>query len=51
MAYIIPGDLTTLALAGAREQSWSRLSEQIFRVDKWSFHQGYAARRIGSGLK
>ena len=31
--------------------SWSRLSEQIFRVDKWSVHRGYAAMRMGSGLK
>jgi hypothetical protein len=33
------------------QKSWSRLSEQIFRVDKWSVHRGYAAMRIGSGLK
>ena len=31
--------------------SWSRSSEQILRVDKWSFRRGYAAKRIGSGLK
>ena len=31
--------------------SWSRLCEQIFRVDKWSVHRGYAAMRLGSGLK
>jgi hypothetical protein len=50
---------TVLNLTGASpdapailgSQSWSRLSEQIFRVDKWSFHRGYAAMRIGSGLK
>ncbi|MGY4281261.1 hypothetical protein ACVWXO_000481 [Bradyrhizobium sp. LM2.7] len=28
-------ELTDL-LANAEEQSWSRLSEQTFRVDKWS---------------
>jgi hypothetical protein len=30
---------------------WSRLSEQIFRFDKWSVRQGYAAKRSGSGGK
>jgi hypothetical protein len=33
------------------ELRWSRLSEQIFRVDKWSLCQGYAAMRRGSGVK
>jgi HD superfamily phosphohydrolase len=33
------------------EKSWSRLSEQLFRVDKWSVRRGYAAMRIGGGLK
>jgi hypothetical protein len=30
---------------------WSRLSEQIFRVDKWSPCRSYAAMRMGSGVK
>ena len=29
---------------------WSRLSEQIFRVDKWSVCRGYAATRIGNNV-
>lgn len=32
-------------------QSRSRLSEQIFRIDKWSLRQGYAAMRSGSVVK
>ena len=43
--------LSDYARRSTLSESWSRLSEQIFRVDKWSFHRGYAARRIGSGLK
>jgi putative ABC transport system substrate-binding protein len=31
--------------------SWSRLSEQNLRIDKWSVCRGYAARRSGSGVK
>ena len=27
------------------------LSEQIFRVDKWNVHRGYAAKRLGIGSK
>jgi hypothetical protein len=38
-------------LVDSKQESWSRLSEQIFRVDKWSVHRGYAAKRIGGGLK
>ena len=34
-----------------RGTSWSRLSEQIFRVDKWSVCRGLAAMRMGSGVK
>ena len=30
---------------------WSRLSEQNFRIDKWSVCRGYAAKRRGSGVK
>jgi hypothetical protein len=30
---------------------WSRLSEQIFRIDKWSLCRGQAAKRSGSGVK
>jgi len=33
------------------QQNWPRLFEQIFRIDKWSVYRGYAAMRIGSGLK
>jgi hypothetical protein len=29
----------------------SRLSEQIFRVDRWSACRGWAAMRMGSGVK
>jgi hypothetical protein len=32
-------------------QRWSRLSEQIFRIDKWSLCRGQAAKRSGSGVK
>jgi hypothetical protein len=35
----------------AGEKNWPRLFEQIFRVDEWSVYRGYAAMRIGSGLK
>jgi hypothetical protein len=31
--------------------SWSRLSEQIFRVAKWNLCRDYAAKRSGSGVK
>ena len=31
--------------------SWSRLSEQNLRVDKWRPLPGYAAIRMGDGLK
>ena len=31
--------------------SWSRLSEQLFRVDKWSVCRGPAAMRRGSGAE
>jgi hypothetical protein len=34
-----------------REERWSRLSEQIFRIDKWSLCRGQAAKRSGSGVK
>jgi hypothetical protein len=43
---------TIEALSGLPiEQRWSRLSKQIFRVDKWSLCQGQAAKRSGSGVK
>src|ERR1700730_9539045 len=32
-------------------ERWSRLSEQIFRIDKWSLCRGQAAKRSGSGVK
>src|ERR1700732_3570476 len=33
------------------ELRWPRLSEQLFRVDKWSVCRGWAAMRIGSGVE
>ena len=33
------------------KERWSRLSEQIFRIDKWSLCRGQAAKRSGSGVK
>ena len=36
---------------GIKHQRWSRLSEQIFRIDKWSLCRGQAAKRSGSGVK
>src|ERR1700680_4741129 len=32
-----------------RPERWSRLSEQIFRIDKWSLCRGQAPKRGGSG--
>jgi hypothetical protein len=34
-----------------RGEKWSRLSEQIFRVAKWSLRRDYAAMRVGSEVK
>ena len=56
--YANPEILTTLGefqeilkLNREREERWSRLSEQIFRVDKWGVCRVYAAMRRGSGVK
>jgi hypothetical protein len=38
-------------IAVSRLERWSRLSEQIFRIDKWSLCRGQAAKRSGSGVK
>jgi hypothetical protein len=40
-----------IAKTAELEQRWSRLSEQIFRIDKWSLCRGQAAKRSGSGVK
>jgi hypothetical protein len=34
-----------------RTERWPRLSEQFFRIDKWSICRGQAAKRRGSGVK
>jgi hypothetical protein len=41
-------DVDPLAVQAGR---WPRLSEQIFRIDKWSVCRGQAAMRFGIGLK
>jgi hypothetical protein len=34
-----------------KRKSWSRLSEQNFRVDKWNLCRGHAAARSDGSLK
>jgi len=45
------GDVPTLKRKEWQGERWSRLSEQIFRIDKWSLCRGQAAKRSGSGVK
>ena len=37
--------------AASCKMRWSRLSQQVFRVDKWSLGRGWAAKRRGNGVK
>ncbi len=57
VAALVPINFQTIFCDNNKQYSslnrvrWSRLSEQIFRIDKWSRCRGWAAMRNGSGVK